>query len=186
MPILRVPTLRDRVIELARLSQSDLADMLDLTDDDDVRAYTRVPVAADEAFAGSWIARYEAGWGDGTCAGFSVRDHASGAFLGFAAVVDLELEERQGELGYIVAPAARGRGTATRALRLLTRWCFDELELERIELRIDPRNVASQRIAARVGYRLEGVLRNVHLKDGLRCDAGVWSRLRDDPEPEPA
>jgi RimJ/RimL family protein N-acetyltransferase len=67
-----------------------------------------------------------------------------------------------------------------RAIELLTRWCFDELALERLELRIDVTNAASVRVAERAGYRLDGVLRNAYFKEGLRSDTGIWSRLRGD------
>ena len=67
-----------------------------------------------------------------------------------------------------------------RAVDLVTRWGFDGLALERLELRIDVTNAASERVAERSGYRLDGVLRNVHFKEGLRTDTGVWSRLRSD------
>ena len=63
---------------------------------------------------------------------------------------------------------------------LLTRWGFDELGLERLELRIDPANTASKRVAERAGYRLDGVLRSTYFKEGRRADVGVWSRLASD------
>jgi RimJ/RimL family protein N-acetyltransferase len=94
--------------------------------------------------------------------------------------VRLSLDERQGEIGYVVAPAGRGRGLAARAVMLLTGWGFSELGLERIELRIDPRNVASERVAERAGYRREGTLRSVAFKEDARSDVGVWSRLTSD------
>jgi RimJ/RimL family protein N-acetyltransferase len=173
------PQLADDQIRLEPLSQDDVPDLFGLVGDADIISYTRVPAGSDEEFVRRWIGRYEAGWEDGTRAGFAVRDH-EGTFLGFAAVVDLDLEHHEGELGYMVAPAARGRGVSLRALRLLTGWCFAELGLVRAELRIDVANTASLRVAERAGYRQEGVLRNVHFKDGLRCDLAVWSRLTSD------
>jgi RimJ/RimL family protein N-acetyltransferase len=155
--------------------------MLALAHVDDVIAFTRVPAGADEAFVRDWIGRYERGWQLGTAGGFSIRDDDSDAFLGFAGAVALELEERQAELGYMVLPEARGRGVARRSLELLTRWCLEDLGLERLELRIDPANAASTRIAERAGYTLEGVLRSLYLKDGRRSDTAIWSRLRSDP-----
>ena len=139
-----------------------------------------MPTGADEAFVRAWLGRYEAGWKDGSCAGFWISGAADGAFLGFAAIVDLDLGAREGEIGYMVAPAARGRGASVRAVDLLSRWGFDELGLERLELRIDVTNTASERVAERAGYRRDGVLRNIHFQEGLRSDTGVWSRLRTD------
>jgi RimJ/RimL family protein N-acetyltransferase len=95
--------------------------------------------------------------------------------------VQLDLNARQGEIGYVVAPSARGRGVATRALRLLTDWGFSGLGLERIELWIDVDNPASERVAERAGYLREGTLRSYWFKEDLRGDFGIWSRLRTDP-----
>jgi RimJ/RimL family protein N-acetyltransferase len=175
------PPLEDDAIRLEPLAQSHHAEMLALVADPDVVRFTRVPASgADEEFVEAWIGRYERGWEDGSRAGFAVLDTADGTFLGFAAIVDLDLGARQGEIGYAVAPKARGRGTATRSVELLTRWGLGELALERLELRIDPANAGSIKVAERTGYRLEGVLRSLHLKDGLRADTGVWSRLSTD------
>src|SRR5712691_8710664 len=83
-----------------------------------------------------------------------------------------------GHIGYWCAPDARGRGMTTRALRLLCKHAFDELELERLELITDPDNDASQRVAENVGFQREGVLRS-HLlhPDGRRRDSVMFSLL---------
>jgi len=173
------PELADDEIRLEPLTQAHVLPMLALAEDPDVVRFTRVPAGADEAFVRGWIKRYEGGWDDGSRAGFAIRGR-DGGFLGFAAVVELDREHREGEIGYMVAPAARGHGIAPRAVELLTRWGFDELDLIRLELRIDFQNSSSERVAERAGYQRDGVLRNVHFKEGLRCDLAVWSRLSHD------
>ena len=150
-----------------------------LEPDEDTASFTYLPTKPAPEFLETWLGRYEDAWADGSRAGFVVRDGA-GAAVGFAAFVHLDLDGRQGELGYVIAPAARGRGIASRAVSLLTRWGLDELGLQRIELRIDPRNEGSNRVAERTGYTHEGVLRSVAFKEGLRTDVGVWSRLASD------
>ena len=84
----------------------------------------------------------------------------------------------RGTIGYWVAAYARGQGTCTRALRLLSRFALDELELQRLDLVTDPDNVASQRVAEKVGFRREGVLRS-HLRhpDGRIRDSVMFSLL---------
>jgi PhnB protein len=155
-------------------------DVAALVQDEDVRIYTRVPTHPPVDFARSWLGTYEQGWRDGSRAGFAVETR-DGGFLGLGLFVRLETEARQGEIGYVIAPAARGRGVATRTLRLLTDWGFSELALERIELWIDVGNPGSERVAERVGFVREGVLRSYWFKEDIRRDFGVWSRLRSDP-----
>ncbi len=84
----------------------------------------------------------------------------------------------RGRIGYWVAAPSRGAGVCTRALRLLSRWALDDLELRRLELITDPDNVASQRVAENVGYRREGVMRS-HLlhPDGRLRDSVLYSLL---------
>jgi RimJ/RimL family protein N-acetyltransferase len=84
----------------------------------------------------------------------------------------------RGRIGYWVAREARGQGICTRALRLLSRWGLDEVELQRLELITDPDNVASQRVAEKVGFHREGVLR-AHLRhpDGRIRDSVMFSLL---------
>jgi RimJ/RimL family protein N-acetyltransferase len=87
-------------------------------------------------------------------------------------------ESHSGQIGYWCDSEARGRGVTTRALRLVCKHSFDELELERLELITDPDNRASQRVAEKVGFRREGVLRS-HLAhpDGRRRDSVMFSLL---------
>jgi RimJ/RimL family protein N-acetyltransferase len=173
------PPLADDAIRLEPLDERFVPDFERLMDDPEVIRNTRVPSSPPRGFAGRWIGRYTKGWRDASCAGFAILDEA-GTFLGFAAIVALDLSTRQGEIGYVVAREARGRGVAGRALRLVTDWAVDELQLERVELRIDVGNTASIRVAERVGYRRDGVLRSLHFKEDVRADVAVYSLVAGD------
>ena len=83
-----------------------------------------------------------------------------------------------GTVGYWCLREARGRGIVPRALRLISRYGLEELGLGRVELVTDPDNVASQRVAEKVGFTREGVLRS-HLlhPDGRRRDSVMFSLL---------
>ena len=174
------PHLTDGGIRLEPLAQRDVDDALALCDDEDTKGFTYLPSDATKEWIAGWLHNYETGWADGARAGFSIRDADTGAFLGFAAIVRLDLTAQQGEIGYVVSSHARGRGAAAAAVQLLTDWGFDALGLQRLELRIDTANRASERVAERAGYRLDGVLRSLAFKEGRRTDTGVWSRLPTD------
>jgi RimJ/RimL family protein N-acetyltransferase len=59
-------------------------------------------------------------------------------------------------VGYWLLPGARGRGLATSAVRLISRWAFDELDVSSVRLTTAPENDASQRVAERSGFRRLG------------------------------
>lgn len=84
------------------------------------------------------------------------------------------------EVGYWVAPAARGRGLASAATRLLAEWAIRARLIERVELRAAPGNAASLAVAARAGFRREGVARNAGVVKGGRVDLVVFSLVSGD------
>jgi RimJ/RimL family protein N-acetyltransferase len=169
-------------VRLERLDERWLDEVAGLVADPEVLRFTRIPEPPPDGFVRSWIDMYEAGRRDGSREGFAAFDRDD-RFVGLGLAPEIDREAGELELGYIVAEEARGRGIATEVLRLLTRWAFDELGAQRVYLIIDVENPASARVAERCGYRLEGVMRSIHLKQARRVDAGLWSRLPSDPSP---
>ena len=65
---------------------------------------------------------------------------------------------RSGEIGYVFHPGFTGHGYATEAVRALLPLAFGELGLHRVTARVDARNLASARLATRLGMRQEAHL----------------------------
>jgi len=145
--------------------------------DPDVLRYTRVPEPVPDHFAETWAGRYEAGRADGTRQNFAIL--VDDAFVGIAVAPTIDRDEQTAELGYVVTADARGKGVAAEALRQLSAWAFGE-GLVRLYLLISEQNPASKKVAARAGYRFEGVMRSVYMKPGVREDTEVWARLSSD------
>ena len=113
-------------------------------------------------------------------AGYAVADPVTDRLLG--AVGINRVAHGSGEIGYWIAPWARGRGAATDATRTLAREAFAH-GVQRLDLHTEPENVASQRVAIAAGFTREGVRRSGGLgRDGARHDQIVWARLAGDPE----
>ena len=167
-------------MRLRPLSPADLGDIQELIQDPDTLRFTRIPEPPGEDFAQDWIARYQQARETGTKEAFAITDE-DGAFLGLALAPSIDAEAAEAELGYMVAAHARGRGVASEALALLTRWAFEERGVLRASLVIDVDNPASKRVAERAGYSFEGVMRSTYLKQGRRSDTELWSRLPGDP-----
>jgi RimJ/RimL family protein N-acetyltransferase len=85
------------------------------------------------------------------------------------------------ELSYQIYEAVhRGKGFATDAVRLMTRYLFDRKKTNRIRLIIHPDNVTSKRVAEKCGYRFEGTARGAWFNRGRNHDVEVHAILRDD------
>lgn len=172
-----MPGVSDLRLEL--LTEAHLDDVERLLDDPEVLRFTRLPDPAVPGYAVEWYARFQTARQKGTAEVFAAVG-PDGAFLGLAMAPHIDAEAREMELGYLVAPAARSRGAGTEMLRQLTSWAFADSGALRVTLIINVTNVASQRVAERAGYTLEGVLRSVYFKQGRRSDVQLWSRLPSD------
>jgi RimJ/RimL family protein N-acetyltransferase len=162
-------------VRLVPLAREHLPEVEGFLDDPEVLRWTRIPDEAPPDFTETWFGLYEQGRLDGTREAFAAVGDES-EFLGLALVPKIGREAQTAELGYIVAPAARGRGVATAALRLLTEWAFAQ-DMLRLELLIGSANEPSKRVAERNGYRREGLFRSLYVKPVLRDDVEIWSRL---------
>ncbi|MFN2543467.1 MAG: GNAT family N-acetyltransferase [Actinomycetota bacterium] len=171
------------VIRLEPFADEHLDAFARTLEDPAILRFTRMPVPPPPGFASMWFERYEQGRRDGTREVFAIVDDADGSYLGVAVVPTINRETRTAELGYVVAPWARGRGVATEALRQLTKWALETLDPMRLELWISPDNPASKKVAEKCGYVYEGTLRMMHFKQDLWEDGEIWSRIATDPDP---
>jgi [ribosomal protein S5]-alanine N-acetyltransferase len=85
------------------------------------------------------------------------------------------------ELSYQVYTAEqRGRGLGSEAVTLLTRYLFENKQVNRIRLVIHPDNIASRRLAAKCGFRHEGTARGAWYHQGKHWDVEIYAILHED------
>jgi RimJ/RimL family protein N-acetyltransferase len=140
------------------------------------RWHARRMDSGDEAL--DWIAGWESRWDDETDASWAIA--VEDRVVGQVGLRSVSLFESSAELSYWVLPAARGAGIAARAALALTRWSFDVVGLHRIFLRHSTGNLASCRVAAKLGFSDEGTQRGVLLHADGWHDAHTHARLRTD------
>ena len=131
--------------------------------------------------ARGWIAGWAGRWAAESDASWAVVDRTDRC-VGQVGLRNIELPEATAHVSYWVLPSARGTGVARRAARTMSRWAFDTLGLNRLVLVHSTANVASCRVAGRLGFGLEGTQRcsllhadgwhDTHLHARLRTDAG--------------
>jgi ribosomal-protein-serine acetyltransferase len=108
----------------------------------------------------------------------------NGAIIGVAGHHHVDRNNESTALGYWMAADHQGRGLMTATVAALVDHAFDTWKLNRVELRIAPNNTRSRAIAARLGFREEGVLRGAErFGDGDYRDLIMHSLLRSDPRP---
>ena len=152
--------IRESGILLRPWQAADADEVFRACQDPEIPRWTMVPQPYRFEHAIDYVTTFTAQtWANGTGAPFGVFDPATGAMLGACGLVSLDRDAGVAEIGYWVAPWARGRGVATGAARAVARWALHSLGLRRVVWRAKLGNHASRLVAARIGVRFEGVQR---------------------------
>ncbi|WP_206923029.1 GNAT family N-acetyltransferase [Alicyclobacillus suci] len=112
---------------------------------------------------------------------FGIRLLDKEALIGFVAVHSIEWNNHAGRLAIGIGDSAhRGQGLGTEALKLVLRYAFHELNLNRVGLDVIANNEAAIRSYEKAGFVIEGTVRDAVLRDGQAHDRIYMGILRRD------
>jgi RimJ/RimL family protein N-acetyltransferase len=158
--------LEDGEIALRPITEADIPAVVAACQDPEIPRWTRVPSPYGEADARDFLSRAS-----------DVSAIVGAGTEEFLGTISWWWVADNVQLGYWVKREARGRGVATRALILLSRWAFAELGAARVQLLTEPENRASQRVAEKAGFRREALLRAYVELKGTRRDVYMYALL---------
>jgi RimJ/RimL family protein N-acetyltransferase len=171
------PQLTDGGGLVLRLPQTgDVNDIVAYARDPEMVRWTTVPVPYGIADATDSVQAAAEGWHAGV-ARFAIEYQgrfAGGTHLSFK-------DHGRAEVGYGLAPWARGQGVMTRALRLMLAWGFELPGLDVVDWHAVEGNWASRRVAQRCGFRMDGTVLGRAERRGFRRNAWTASLRRGEP-----
>jgi len=136
--------------------------------DPQIQRWTTVPspylLEHAEHFACDYVPK---AWAAGDAALFGVTDLGDGQLLASVGLhFDRGRDDGIAEIGYWTAASARGRGITTEAVAAVCAWGLTSCGVQRLEWYAEVGNVASRRVAEKVGFTIEGTLRSFLLRPG--------------------
>jgi ribosomal-protein-alanine N-acetyltransferase len=111
-------------------------------------------------------------------AAWAVLRRADDRFLGMVNYHARQPWNRRLAVGWILVPWARGQGFMAEAMHVVLPHCFGGLETHRIEAEIEPDNTRSARLADRLGFRREALLRDRLFVAGQPRSIWMYALLR--------
>ena len=152
-----IPTLTTERLHLRAHRLDDFTALADMWADPRVTEFITGQPSTSQA---SWLRllRYAGHWALLNFGYWAIEDRATGTFVGELGFADFHREidpplDGVPELGWALSPAYFGRGYATEAARAATQWGDAYLAVARTACLIDPRNVASIRVAEKSGFK---------------------------------
>lgn len=147
--------------------ESDLIESFELMQNPELFTYLDMGVMSLEAYKGlfRWLLdSYRTPFDRPFKYSFAIRSKATGGFIGWCGVGELDFSPPDKELYYLIGRDHWSNGYATEAAAALVAYAFDVIGLERLYAKADPRNAASLRIIEKLGFAFDRVL------DGLVGD----------------
>lgn len=126
--------------------------------------------APDEELARKWLGEHADLWEQGQGRHLAVAEADTDALLGGINFHRIEPGHHRAEVGFWLAPWARGRGIGTGAVGAACKWAFERWNLVRIEMTTVPDNEASLALARKLGFTREGLLRSRNFERGKQVD----------------
>lgn len=104
-----------------------------------------------------------------------------GDFIGSMGFHTIKMRDEWAEIGYWIDEDFQGKGIMTECVKAVIKYGFDELNLHRIQIKCDTRNLRSKAIPERLGFKLEGVIRESRKNEGgAFSDMLIYSLLRNE------
>jgi ribosomal-protein-alanine N-acetyltransferase len=137
-----------------------------------------LPPQATDADARAWVERQQGRYAEGAGFSFAIAQKSTGDAVGHCGLWLFEPSTGRATVGYSIVPSARGGGYAADALVALTAFGWTVPGLSRIELYIEPWNIASIRTAEQADYVREGLLHSHQSIGGRRRDMLILAAIR--------
>ena len=104
-----------------------------------------------------------------------------GDLIGSTGFNRLDWAARVCEIGYWIDRDQEGKGIITKACRAMIDYAFGELDMNRVEIRCSTENLRSAAVPERLGFKLEGTLRQAEMLNGRPHDFYIFGLLAEDP-----
>jgi [ribosomal protein S5]-alanine N-acetyltransferase len=106
---------------------------------------------------------------------WAVCSKATGDFYGAGGFNNWSKEHRKAEIGFWLLPDCWGNGIMAEAMPLICDYGFDELGLHRIEGFVETENINCKKALAKLGFTLEGTMRDCEVKDSKFISLDIYS-----------
>ena len=176
----QLPQISTDRMTLRRIRASDEEAIYSYATDPDVSRYTSWAPHTSPEETRQFVRRVLDAYQEKRVASWGIELKAERTVIGTGGFNSWDREHGTGELGYAMGKPYWGQGLMTEAVNAMIEFGFKRMALNRIVIRMDPRNTGSWRVAEKSGCRFEGIARQTIYAKGAFHDLMIWAILRED------
>jgi ribosomal-protein-alanine N-acetyltransferase len=177
------PVIETERLVLRKPTYDDVQPLYDMSQDEEVMLYYGKEPYTEEAQARKEVDWFLKIWKEGTGTRWIIALKGGEDFIGEIGYYEYEKKHRKAEIGYKLAKEHWRKGYMSEAMVAILDYMYNNLELNRVQALVDPRNPASFLLLEKHGFQREGVLRDYEFERGDYVDLIMLSILHKEWEP---
>jgi len=175
------PTLENERLKLTLLGMSNYENLLEIASQENLVQYSPTKIDTPEDLK-TYVQNAVDGYYHKTKIPFIVFDKQTKQYAGNTHYMNIDWHNKVLEIGSTwIGKQFQGTGLNKHMKFLMLQYAFEELHFDKVEFRIDERNIASRKAVIKIGATLEGILRaNVYLLDGFKRNTCCYGILKEE------
>ncbi|NCO62980.1 MAG: GNAT family N-acetyltransferase [Flavobacteriales bacterium] len=178
---MKVPTLENDYVKLCLLDLSHFKHLYTVAQQENLIQYSPSDISTPEKLK-NYIEIAVDAYYHKTAIPFLIFDKVNNEYAGSTRFMNINWKDKVLEIGSTwIGKEFQGTGLNTQMKHLMLDYAFETLNFEKVEFRIDERNIRSRKAVEKLGCKLEGILRkNVFLKDGFKRNTCCYGLLKEE------
>lgn len=178
---MKAPTLENERVKLSLLDLSNYKHLIPIASQKDLIQYSPSDISTPEKLK-SYVEEAVDGYYHKTTIPFIIFDKTKNAYAGSSRYMNMNWNYKVLEIGSTwIGREFQGTGLNKQVKFLMLEYAFETLNFEKVEFRVDERNIRSRKAVEKIGATLEGILRkNVYLKDGFKRNTCCYGILKEE------
>ena len=172
------PILTTERLRLRQLTYADATPMRDLFSAPEVLRFLNLPPTDTDDKAIGLIDWLKGQFDNRQGVDWAITLHGSDQLIGQCGAAGWDESNRHIDIGYHILPLEWGKGYATEAALAVIKWCYEHLDVHRVQADCTDGNLASERVLLKCGFKVEGVWRESCWEHGRFVDIKQFGLLR--------
>ncbi len=176
------PVIHTKRLTLRKPTYDDIQPLLELSQDDEVMLYYGIEPFKEEKQSRDEIDWFLKIWKEGTGTRWVITLKGEDDFIGEIGFYEYKKKHKRAEIGYKLSRSHWREGYMTEALIGMLGYMYGNIELNRVQALVDPKNEGSLRLIEKQGFQKDGLLRSYEYERGAYVDLYMLSLLREEWE----
>ena len=173
------PNLESDRLLLRRIVEGDVQEIFAMRSDAENMKYIPRPLVKNLDEAMEHLAKIDSGIENNEAINWAITLKGNSKLLGIIGFYRTKHEHYRSEIGYMLLPEIHGKGIASEAVGIVTKFGFKKMKLHSIEAVIDPKNSASEKVLQKNGFIKEAHFKENEFFEGKFLDSIIYSKLNE-------